>query len=126
MNWVFCRYVQYEALMPVDGTSGFDLYAFDTNRSVYLFIGNCLSAFLAAPTHGNASLVCNLGSASGAPATGNGKDHGNVHYILYLPLYNGVSQLSIGHSSVDGCVVQSGSPLSFFFLLPPSVKDFRS
>jgi hypothetical protein len=27
------HYTEYEKLMPIDGTSGLDLYAFDTNRS---------------------------------------------------------------------------------------------
>eukprot|EP01050_Picozoa_sp_SAG11_P006388 SAG11_NODE_493_length_8965_cov_4.112339_5_plen_660_part_00 len=83
-------YEEYETLMDIDGTSGFDLYALDLKRSVWLFVGNCLGAFEAA--HGNQTLLCHLGSANQlSPKLRN--------YILYLPLYNGVKQLSIGHSS---------------------------
>jgi hypothetical protein len=77
-------YEQYETLMPTDGTSGLDMYNYDTGRSSWLFTGNCLGAFQAAK--GNLTLLCPLGGGV------SGK------YLLYLPLYNGISRLSIGHT----------------------------
>ena len=60
------------------------MYNYDTNRSIWLFTGNCLGTF--GKSEGNLTLVCPLGGGV------SGK------YMLYLPLYNGVSQVSIGHS----------------------------
>lgn len=100
-------YEQYEVLMPIDGTSGLDLYNYDTNRSSWLFTGNCLSSFLHAQMHGNLTLTCGLGGGV------SGK------YLLYLPLYNGVSQLSIGHSVPilpgTGTAVDTAQPAIVWF-----------
>merc|ERR1711924_45780 len=82
---------QYETIMPADGTSGLDLYAYDKARESWLFVSNCLSAFLAAETHGNTTLSCRLSASPDRAA----KDSFR-HYMLYMPLYNGVSNVTIG------------------------------
>lgn len=113
-------YEEYEYLMPIDGTSGLDLYARDTKRSAWLFVGNCLGAFEA--SHGNQTVVCHLGSArDGNNTVFNRADPLQVHYLLYLPLYNGVSQLSIGHSNADGGVLTPGTGTALDKEQPPVV-----
>lgn len=81
------QYTEYETLMPIDGTSGFDIYAYDTQRGAWLFLSNCLGAFQEA--RGNLSMVCQLASARGANATSYPDGGSSVHYMIYLPLYNG-------------------------------------
>ena len=98
-------YTEYETLMPIDGTSGFDIYAHDTQSDAWLFVSNCLSAFEA--SRGNLTMVCHLDSAHGSNATAYPGGGGSVRYMLYLPLYNGVSQLSIGHGG--GGVIKPGT-----------------
>jgi hypothetical protein len=89
-------YTEYEPLMPIDGSSGVDLYAYDTRRCAWLFVSNCLSAF--EESQGNETVVCHLGSARGHNTTKFPRGVLSAHYMLYLPLYNGVSHLSIGYS----------------------------
>ena len=113
-------YVEYETPMDIDGTSGFDLYARDTKRSAWLFVGNCLGAFEQA--HGNQTVLCHIGSARGGNNTKFSTTRPlDVHYLLYLPLYNGVSQLSIGHSNADGGVVTPGAGTALDKEQPPIV-----
>ena len=85
-------------------------YAYNTNRSSWLFISNCLNAFSNSSTKGNQTLLCHLGSAQGSSYTQyKSSSAAWAHYLLYLPLYNGVLQLSIGHSSVGNAVVEPGT-----------------
>lgn len=53
-------------------------------------------------------MVCHLASAHGEDTTSYPGGGSSVHYMIYLPLYNGVAQLSIGYSDAGGGVVVPG------------------
>ena len=63
--------------------------------------GNCLGAFDAPLSHGNLSLICPLSAARSASTETS--PHGLVRYMLYLPLYNGISDMAIGYEQQPSC-----------------------
>ena len=93
-------YRHYEALMPETGHSGCDIYTYDNATKTWLWIGSNFPAF----GSGNATLVGEIFS-DGADNEG-AFWRPNVipreffasprHYMVYLPLYNGPTHMSVG------------------------------
>eukprot|EP01047_Picozoa_sp_COSAG01_P041560 COSAG01_NODE_3573_length_5920_cov_3.554372_3_plen_211_part_00 len=93
-------YRHYEALMPETGHSGCDLYTYDTTSRSWLWVGSNFPSFFS----GNATLVGEIFS-DGSDTNGAFWRPNAIppqffseprHYILYLPLYNGPSHMSVG------------------------------